>query len=576
MGRNIKVGTKILLGFMVMTFFIVLLSVISYYSAKGIKEQVLELQRATTRLTLLLKVENEFTGAVGEARGFVAYGNEKMLDNFSNKLNNVLEIEKQIIAVTDEEKRLVVEKLISDTTEYTKGIVNEFVPLLRGQVLEQKAGNRERAQALQFQSVETGKKYVPFAEGIIKGSHSLVEENTQIVDSRIGVIREIIQKIIMISVSLGILAMFIAGTLTITIPYYIKKSLFSIITSTKRYAEGDLRLPISVEKRDEFGEIGSAINEMVRGIGNLVVRIAHSSEEMAASTQQLTASTEQSAQSVTQVAGSINDIAQGAEKQLNEVDATCTIVEQMSDSILEVAANSDYVSKNSFQAADKAKEGSAAVEKAISQMVHIEQTVNNSAQVVAKLGERSKEIGQIVDTISGIAGQTNLLALNAAIEAARAGDQGRGFAVVAEEVRKLAEQSQEAAKQIATLINEIREDTDKAVLAMSEGTREVKVGTEAVSTAGHTFKAIATLIMQVSEQIKEISAAIQQMTSSSKQIVASVSKIDSHSKTAVGQAKTVAVATEEQSASMEEIASSCQSLARLAQDLQLAVSKFHI
>ncbi|MCM0759498.1 methyl-accepting chemotaxis protein [Sporomusa sphaeroides DSM 2875] len=137
--------------------------------------------------------------------------------------------------------------------------------------------------------------------------------------------------------------------------------------------------------------------------------------------------------------------------------AAYTVVEQISDGISEVAANSDYVSSNSGQAADKAQEGNTAVDKAVSQMIHIEQTVNNSSQVVAKLGERSKEIGQIVDTISGIAGQTNLLALNAAIETARAGEQGKGFAVVAEEVRNLAEQSQTAAKQIAALINEIRE-----------------------------------------------------------------------------------------------------------------------
>ena len=165
-------------------------------------------------------------------------------------------------------------------------------------------------------------------------------------------------------------------------------------------------------------------------------------------------------------------------------------------------------------------------------------SVSSSAQVVAKLGERSKEIGQIVDAISGIAGQTNLLALNAAIEAARAGEQGRGFAVVAEEVRKLAEQSQEAAKQIANLISEIQTETDSAVVAMDDGTREVKIGTEVVNTAGQAFKEIVSLIAEVSSQIREISAAIQQMASGSQQIVASVRNIDSISKGTAGQTQT--------------------------------------
>ncbi|MPN19902.1 Methyl-accepting chemotaxis protein McpB [bioreactor metagenome] len=248
----------------------------------------------------------------------------------------------------------------------------------------------------------------------------------------------------------------------------------------------------------------------------------------------------------------------------------------MSAGIQQVAASTNQVSGNSFQASETAKEGQRSVEKAVSQMASIEQTVNNSAHVVTKLGERSKEIGQIVDTISGIAGQTNLLALNAAIEAARAGEQGRGFAVVAEEVRKLAEQSQEAAKQIATLISEIQGDTDKAVVAMSEGTREVKVGTEVVNSAGLAFKEIAALILQVSEQVKESSAAMQQMAGGSQQIVTSVKQIDGLSKAAVEKSQTVSAATEEQSASLEEIAVASQSLAKLAQGLQTAVSHFQI
>ncbi|MBP2651690.1 MAG: mcpB 7 [Firmicutes bacterium] len=209
-------------------------------------------------------------------------------------------------------------------------------------------------------------------------------------------------------------------------------------------------------------------------------------------------------------------------------------------------------------------------------MGQIEQTVNTSAQVVTKLGQRSKEIGQIVDTISGIASQTNLLALNAAIEAARAGEQGRGFAVVAEEVRKLAEQSQDAAKKIAQLIGEIQVDTDKAVVAMDNGTREVKTGADVVNTAGAAFGEIASLVTAVSDQVREISAAMQQMATGSQQIVGSVKKIDDLGKKSAGEAQGVSAAAEEQLASMEEIASSSQSLAQLAQKLQAEINTFRI
>jgi methyl-accepting chemotaxis protein len=549
---------------------------ISYYSGAGIKDQIIELQRATTRLTLSLKIENEFTGAIGEARGFVAYGNEAMLENFSTKLKTALELEKQILTVTDENDRSVIEKLINDTTEYTKGTANEFIPLVREQVGEQKAGNLERAKTLQAQSVEIGKKYVPFAVGIMKGSHALVEDNTNIVQTRLENIRQLVQKALLISILFGVLAMFIAGFVTVTIPRYIKKSLQIILHSTNCYAQGDLRVQIPVKNRDEFGEIACSINDMVEGIKSMLGKIAQSSEHVTTSSRQLTDSAEQSAEASNQITGSITEVAAGANEQVAAANEASAVVEQMSAGIQQVAANVNQVASQSAQAVGKAQDGSQAVENAVSQMEQIENTVNTSAKVVAKLGERSKEIGQIVDTISGIAGQTNLLALNAAIEAARAGEQGRGFAVVAEEVRKLAEQSQDAAKKIAELIGEIQRDTDSAVVAMNDGTREVKTGAEVVNAAGAAFREIAELVTRVSGQVKEISVAVQQIASGSQQIVGSVKKIDDLSKKSAGESQSVSAATEEQLASMEEIASSSQALATLAQDLQAAVAKFRV
>ncbi|MDP4127340.1 MAG: methyl-accepting chemotaxis protein [Bacillota bacterium] len=384
---------------------------------------------------------------------------------------------------------------------------------------------------------------------------------------------------IMMGILFCLLAVMLSGFLAFYFGNNIAKPMLAMKKRVLLMADGDYSVDMDasfLERNDDFGDMAKAFDTLNKNMRKNIGDIMNSAEQVAASSEELTASAEQSAQAVTQVAGAISDVAHGAEEQLKSVDETSAVIEQMSAGIQQVAASANQVADNSSRAVESAKEGDKSVEKAVSQMAHIEQTVNNSAQVVAKLGERSKEIGQIVDTISGIAGQTNLLALNAAIEAARAGEQGRGFAVVAEEVRKLAEQSQDAAKQIATLISEIQGDTDKAVVAMGEGTRAVKVGTEVVTTAGRAFKEIAATVATASEQVKEISAAMQQMSSGSQQIVASVKEIGGLSKTAVGQAQMVSAATEEQSASMEEIASSSQSLAKLAQDLQTTVRHFRV
>ncbi|HEY3425154.1 MAG TPA: methyl-accepting chemotaxis protein [Negativicutes bacterium] len=342
-------------------------------------------------------------------------------------------------------------------------------------------------------------------------------------------------------------------------------------------AQGDLcEREATISSEDEIGQLAKGFRDMRTNLRELVGKVHSQAEQLAASSEELTASADQSAQAANQVAVSITGVATGAEEQRSAAEETSSVVAQMSASLEQVAATGSQVADQSAQAASKAGEGNTAVEQAVSQMTQIEQTVNVSAQVVAELGERSKEIGQIVATISGIASQTNLLALNAAIEAARAGEHGRGFAVVAEEVRKLAEQSQEATKQISALIGEIQGDTVKAVDAMAAGTREVKLGAAVVNTAGKAFKEILTLVTQVSDQVKEISTAIDHMAGDSEQIVGAVNRINNLSKKATGETQTVSAATQEQSASVEAIASSSQSLANLAMDLREVISKFRV
>ncbi|SMD11805.1 methyl-accepting chemotaxis protein [Sporomusa malonica] len=378
-------------------------------------------------------------------------------------------------------------------------------------------------------------------------------------------------------VIVAIMCFVIGLVVAVVVARSITKPMVALSMVAQRVADGDLLAEVQQRgTKDEVGILESSIAQMIQNLREMIGKTARTAEQLAASAQQLTASADQSAQTVNQVASSITDVTKGMEAQLAVANDTFAVVEQMSMSIKQVAGNANAVAEESVNATNKATDGGKTVEKAITQMKAIEQSVQAVAEAVTKLSDQSKEIGQIVDTISGIAGQTNLLALNAAIEAARAGEQGRGFAVVAEEVRKLAEQSQEAARKIGTMIGQIQGDTVRVVEVMNDGAREVRLGTEVINTAGETFMEITTQVTHVSDQVKAISAAIEQMAAGSQQIVGSVKRIEDLSKQASSEVQTVSAATQEQAASVEEIACSSQSLTQLAQELQENVVKFRV
>lgn len=420
--------------------------------------------------------------------------------------------------------------------------------------------------------------YNPLTKQEVLATYSPIEGTSWyiIVEQDVNEAFNAVKQIQMIMVGLGLALVCLFSVIVFFITRKITKPILSVTEAVKKAADGDLTAQCPVLTQDEIGQLAQAANVMTNNLRNLVKDVQLNVQQVAVSSEQLTASASQAAQASNQVAGSVTEVASGAEKLLQIVEDVSQTVEQMSDNLRKVAEEVNEVACGTAKSAESAQLGVKSAQIAISQMKQLEDTVSASSQVVGKLGNRSIEIGQIVDTISGIAGQTNLLALNAAIEAARAGEQGRGFAVVAEEVRKLAEQSQEAAKQIAHLIGEIQSETALAVAAMDEGTNQVKQGTSAVSTTGAAFEEIAGIDEKTAEMVSDILGEIQNLANGSQQIVAAIKKVEELNKVTAGETQTVSAATEEQSASMEEIASSSQSLAQMAGKLQDHVNKFKI
>ncbi|HML33183.1 MULTISPECIES: methyl-accepting chemotaxis protein [Sporomusa] len=380
-----------------------------------------------------------------------------------------------------------------------------------------------------------------------------------------------------IAVLIAIIGLSISVCMALYISRKISDPIVAAAEGVRQIATGNLGVAdLPVNARDETGMLSLSVNEMKASLRELIREVADSSNQVAAASQELTATSEQTALASSQVAASTTEMARGSENQVQVISHASGAIEHMSVNIEQITDKVKAVAEVSGKTATAARDGEQAVYSAIKQMTNIEKTVTDSAAVVSKLGERSQEIGQIIDTIAGIAGQTNLLALNAAIEAARAGEQGRGFAVVAEEVRKLAEQSHGATQQIAGLIQEIQADTERAVKAMGTGTGEVKLGTSLVSSAETAFHEISAMVNQVSLQVNEVTVAVQQVAQGSQAVVSSIRQVETIARDAATETGTISAATEEQTASMEEIASASQSLAQLAEKIQVAVAKFRV
>jgi methyl-accepting chemotaxis protein len=340
--------------------------------------------------------------------------------------------------------------------------------------------------------------------------------------------------------------------------------------------EGDLTRQLRVPTHDEVGELAIHFNRMVENLRNIIRQVGIGAEQVAASSEELTASAEQTSRSTEHIAETMQEVAAGSERQARSVSESASFIQELSNEMQRITENTERVSESAMKASQVASVGRSAITTVVQQMESINRGIEQLAETIRVLGQRSKQIGDIVSVIRGIAEQTNLLALNAAIEAARAGEHGRGFAVVADEVRKLAEEASESAKQIAELVKNIQTQTQAVVSSMGDATAEVRKGVSTVSEAGASFEQIQSAIKDVNDEIQDVLVAAQRISKGSSQVVKAIEMIDQIAVSTAGQTQNVAAAAEEQLASMEEITSSAASLAKMAEELQSLVSKFKV
>ena len=354
----------------------------------------------------------------------------------------------------------------------------------------------------------------------------------------------------------------------------IKSGVNAVLKGAKEGEARNLAYRIPVDRSDEFGHIAVSFNHMFDDIRDMTKEIQEAADVVGQSASQLTETAEQSAEATQSIAQSITEVAGSTQEQMDYVTKTKEEVDAFSEDVGKSLDTMNTIRSYVEVTTQMTQDGGKLVQATVEQMHSIADTVEHSSAVIGKLGERSKEIGAIIDTISGIAEQTNLLALNAAIEAARAGEHGRGFSVVAEEVRKLAEESQEAATKISDLIAAIQKETGAAVSAMETGRAEAEKGRANVQSTGEGFKAIMERIEGIHNDTQLIMGTMQDIDESGKKIVGYTDNIHDSSQKISSSTETVSAAAEEQSAGMEEIAASSRQLAEQAQKLKDALGKF--
>jgi len=539
MASDMKIKTRLILGFGIVILLAVGIGLSSYVAISALSNDVQDLgKRRLPQIIILGDLTENILVATTHLQKAFLVDNRADLDK---AIESMLKTRKGITDAFDKLKVLV-------QTEKGKALYQAMVDArkpnadMRNQIVKAlQEGNKKEAVLLL-------EKYEPIQAAYLKSVENMVEYYRQVSTQAAENAEASANRNRWIIIAASVINIVLSLFVVLWIIRSITRPLHEAVETANRIAAGDLTVQLQEGGTSETGQLLSAMKTMVDKLKGVIVDIREASAQVAAGSERLSASSE--------------EISRTMHDQTNRSSQIATAAEEMSQTVIDIAKNASSIAQSSADTSAIAHKGSTIVSQSVAETKTVAETVNKSAVVMQTLGEKSTQIGEIVAVINDIADQTNLLALNAAIEAARAGEQGRGFAVVADEVRKLAERTAKATAEISQMIGAIQGEVDNAVNAMNQTNKQVDVGLRYSVEAGEQLESIVSSVSSLQNMIQQIASATEEMSSTSEAIS--------------GDIQAVAGGAREISTGAEDIAHASSELAHLSAKLKSIVDRFKV
>jgi len=534
--KNLSLKGKLATAFGALLLIMAITTATAVISLQRITALSAAADRKAAELVNISAIQARINDQKAEVRGYLI-GQKREAERYADNDRIVADLfSKQESMVTSDYGRQLLSGIRESREAYHRALV---------QVMDlQSKGNSKEAAALLFTPEmnslrdQMNQRISDFVEAAGKLKQAASEEQAAAESRTVYVI-----------LGLTVLGVLIGLAVAAVVVSNITGRVAQMVAMIQAISENDLsREDMVIRNRDEIGTCGILLNKMKNNLREMIQSIAGTAEHVASASEEISSSATQQSQ--------------GAETQKDQTAQVATAMQEMSSTVLQVSENSNKAAEASRQAAETARHGGVVMEQTLNSMRAIAESAGAVAKKIEELGKSSDQIGRIIGVIDDIADQTNLLALNAAIEAARAGEQGRGFAVVADEVRKLAERTTTATKEIAQMIKNIQDETKMAVTVMEGGSKQVEEGVKSTTQAGESLKEIIHMSEQVGDMIMHTATAATEQSSASEEINKNMEEI----------AKLV----KESAVGAQQSAKACQDLSGLALDLQKMVGNFKL